>query len=149
MFDRVDDRFVALGWSLQNVALRIVEPTMVGARDAALFDTPVAQRCAAVRAAIADQTDAAECVAEQHQVFAEQSHEPRRLLIGQLLGDGDWMPVTAQQAAGGRSGTNPCQQLIFLSGQHGALPVSGNGRIIRRYDSRSWGSNGHRSKFAT
>ena len=40
---------------------------------------------------------------------------------GQLLGDGDRMPIAAHHASHLRSGTYATKRLIFLAGQHGGV----------------------------
>ena len=81
-------------------------------------------------AAIADQTYPAQLVAKQHQVFAEQPHEARRLFGRQLLGNGDRVPVASKELAPGRAWANPGQKFIFFLGQHDAsvffVPVRGS-----------------------
>src|SRR5216683_1773388 len=96
MLDGVDDRVVSFGRRLQDMALSVEQPAVVRARDAALFHAAVAQRGAAMAAAIADQANAATLVSKQDEVFAQYAHKLRGLLGCQFSGYGDRHPVAAK-----------------------------------------------------
>ena len=69
-----------------------------------------------MRAVVANQPGPPGLVAEQDEVLAHDADELRGMLVVELLGDGDGVPVAAQQLARGRAGANASQQFVFFSG---------------------------------
>jgi hypothetical protein len=57
---------------------------MVGAPDAAIFYKSVVQRCPAVRAVLPDETVTSVLIAEQHQIFAQNSDSLFGFGVGEL-----------------------------------------------------------------
>ena len=68
---------------------------MIGAGDAALFDTAVAKRNAPMGAAVIEQTDPAAFVAKQDKSFTENLYHLGGILRRKLAGDSDRKPVAA------------------------------------------------------
>ena len=85
-----------LGRALQAVALRVVEPAVVGASDAALFDPAVEQRCAAVSTVVLNQTDVPALVLEEHQVLAQDADELGRTLLREVPHRRNRHPIAPQ-----------------------------------------------------
>src|ERR1041385_6595386 len=112
--------------TLEAVAFDIVEPAVIRAGDAALFDAAVGKRGAAVRAAVGEQPEAAAFRTEKHQVLAEDANELRRLFRRELCRRGGRKPVAAQGRARDRNTT------LFRSGggrfSHGKAPSPRRGR---------------------
>src|SRR5205823_787536 len=105
--------------SLEAVPGSVIQPAVIGARDAALLDSAVEQRSASVGAVVLDEPDVPTLVLEEHQVLAQHADKLRRILVRQLLGDGDRMPVAPQQLTRRRAGADLRQHLVlFLRQRH-------------------------------
>src|SRR4051812_7917408 len=89
--------FLGLAGHLDTLALRVVEPAVIAAADAALLDLPPLQGGAAMRAMRLERADPALLVAEEDDFLAQQLLLPRQIL--QLLGQADRLPIAAQQLA--------------------------------------------------
>src|SRR5439155_25902274 len=74
----------------QDLAVDVVEPTVVAAADAAPLHHAELQRCAPVRAMELEQTDLASPVAEEDQVLAQNAHPFGKVL--ELGGQPDRVP---------------------------------------------------------
>src|SRR5581483_197610 len=105
--------------TFETIAFRVVEPAVIAAGNTALLDAAIRKRRPAMRAAVLQKTDASLLVLKQDQIFAEDAHELDRLLLGNIRGDRDRMPVPAQQLARGRPGSDARKHLVFFSCQHG------------------------------
>src|SRR5438105_2289153 len=99
---------------LQALAVgRGVLPAVVGAADAAVLNEPVVERDAAVGAVLGHAPAVALVGSEDEGLFA---HAPRGLLrrLGrELAGDGDRLPVAAQERAARRARLDPCDPFFF------------------------------------
>src|SRR6266508_1369232 len=103
------------------MAFGVVQPPVIGAAEAAIFEEPVVERRAAVRAALAQQAVPAGRLAKDDQLFAHDRDPLDRPLCGQVASNADRVPVATQQLAARRAGPNACQQLVFFFRQHGYL----------------------------
>src|SRR4051812_9343980 len=85
--------FLGLAGHLDTLALRVVEPAVIAAADAALLDLSPFERGAAMRAMRLERADPAPLVAEEDDLLAEQLLLPRQIL--QLLGQAHRLPIAA------------------------------------------------------
>src|SRR5262245_50137813 len=65
------------GGLLQAAAAHVVEPAMIAAADAAIFDAAEFERCAAMGAVQLDQAEPSAAVAKQYEVLAKQPYLDR------------------------------------------------------------------------
>jgi len=77
------------------LALRVIEPTVIAATQALLFDPAPLERGTAVRAMRLERPDAPLLVTEDDELLAEQLHFLRQ--IAQLIRGADRLPIPAQQ----------------------------------------------------
>src|SRR4051794_41039933 len=94
---------------------------MIGAAQATVFHEAVVQRDAAVRAVVGQATVIPLRVAEDDQLLAQDGDALLGLLGGQLTGDGDGLPVAAQQLATGRARAHLREPLVLFLAQHEPL----------------------------
>jgi len=64
-----------------------------------------------------------DCVAEEHQVLAEEPDWQRRAIHGQLFGQRSGLPVAPEQLASRRAGPDAREELVLFSGQHRSFIV--------------------------
>ena len=95
LLDGAHDGFVLLGGRFEDVAVAVVEPTVVCAGDAALLDASVDEGGGAVGAVVGEESYAVGLVLEEDEVFGEDAEGLGRLLVGEVRGDGDGVPVAA------------------------------------------------------
>src|SRR5687767_15621677 len=107
-----------LGWSLKAIAFRIVQPAMIGTRDAAFLNATVTKRRAAMRAAVVNKPNPSGLIAEEHKRLTENTNQLRGILRCDLAGDGDRKPISPQQVARRSSRAHAGQHFIFFSSQH-------------------------------
>ena len=88
----------------QTLAVNVEQPAMVGTANTAIFDVAVFQGGAAMRAALANQTERAVGIAKQNQILAQNSHRLRDVV--QFLSRADDQPVTAKPFPRRRSRTD-------------------------------------------
>ena len=115
VLDRRDDGIVVLGRRLNDVTLAVVQPSVVGAGDAALFHAAVPQRSAAVGAVVSQEANTAALVLEQYEVLAQY---PRRIggPVLQYIPRGNSMPVAAEQLAHGGPRPYSRKEIVLLCG---------------------------------
>src|SRR5262249_52765317 len=92
--------------------------------DAALFHAAECQRSTAVRAKLVEDADLALAVPEGHQPLAKQ-RDTKRITVrpGDLGGDADRKPVTAEHFAHRRARADSANPLVVATWKHG--PSSG------------------------
>ena len=69
-------------------------------------------------AVVGDQADIPALIFEKDEVFAQDADELRGLLVGQFAGDGDRVPVAAEQLARRCARPDARQQLVLFLRQH-------------------------------
>ncbi len=121
-----------LGRHLEHAARDVVEPAVVETAQTAVFDAPVAEIGAAMRAQEAEQPRPAGIVAEQHEIFAEDPHRFRRAAGRQIGCQRDRMPVLAHERAARRAGAGLRDEIVFFFGQHATRPPRRAWRAISR-----------------
>jgi hypothetical protein len=109
------------GGCFQAIATNIVEPAVIGTGNAAILDSAVGKRSAAMGAAILQKPHFAFSALEQHQVFAQNPYKLGRILSAYVRRDSNRMPIAAQQFSGRRTGANASEHFVFFSGQHFAF----------------------------
>jgi hypothetical protein len=92
-------------------AFGIEQPAVIAAADSLLLDATPFERSSAMAAMQFEAADLAQTAAEQHQVLAKNAYSPGQVL--ELLGEGDGLPVAAQQLAHGRAGFYVGEGVIF------------------------------------
>src|ERR1044071_2818999 len=107
-----------LSGRFQTVALDVVEPPVIRARDPAFFHASIAKRSAAVRAAIIEQSDTTRFISEQHESFTKNSHDLRGFFARKLARDSHRLPVTAKQVPCGGSWSHSSQCFVLFPGEH-------------------------------
>jgi hypothetical protein len=85
------------GRTLQTIAVDIIEPAVISAGDASLLDPTVGKRDASMGATVFEKAHPSLLIAKQHEIFSQYPHELDGVFFGQLAGDGDRVPVTAEQ----------------------------------------------------
>jgi hypothetical protein len=105
----------------QTLPAGVVLPAVIGAADAVLLDKSVVKGHAAVGAVLGDKSIFAAAVSIQHQVFAEDPDLLFWFFFSDLGRRRDDVPVASQQFAAWRSGTDPREQFVFFSCEHGRL----------------------------
>src|SRR5215218_9580681 len=93
---------------------------MEGAAQAAMFEPSEGEIGAAMRAVAIDQAVASGFVAEQHQVFAEQSDGTDRTIAVELVHQRRRLPVAPHQLAAGVLRTGAGDQVVLLLAHHGS-----------------------------
>tara|TARA_B100000085_G_C18331055_1_gene426321 strand:+ start:45 stop:341 length:297 start_codon:yes stop_codon:yes gene_type:complete len=73
-----------------------------------------------MRAMPVDQTQPTITIAEQHQIFTKNADGDNGPVTGQLIGEGDRLPVTAHQCAARRAIIGLGQLSVYLGGKHDA-----------------------------
>src|SRR5262245_22382097 len=106
---------------LEAIAMTIVEPAMIEAAQAAIFDTAVTQIGAPMGAVQSEETKRAVIGAEQDQIFAQDAYRQRRATARQLFHQGHRLPVAAQQITPRRAGAGLADESIFFAGKHMAI----------------------------
>ena len=86
-----------------------------------LFGDAVREVDAAMRAQPLEEPKRPRPVAVEDEVFAEQAHSLRRLVV-ELSGGGDGVPVTAHQLAHRRAGADLREFSVVLDAEHGQSP---------------------------
>ena len=111
-----------LGRHLDDIAVHVDLPAMIKAAQAAVLVAPEHQRRTAVRAHFIEHANAALCVAEDHEILAEQA-DFQGVAIGlrHFLAQAGRQPVMAHDLAHGRVMFDAAQQVVFLTCQHGVL----------------------------
>jgi hypothetical protein len=102
---------------IEATAGTVIFPTMIRAPQAVLLRDTVNQIGPAVRAVSLDQAEPSLSVFEQHQFFAENLDELRRM-ASQFRRRSNGIPVAAQEIAHRRSCPNSRQSLIIFLAQH-------------------------------
>jgi hypothetical protein len=102
---------------LQALTANVEQPTVVRAAQSAIFDIAVLQRSSAMRAVLAQQSNSAELIAKQDQVFAKDFDRPRNVV--ELLSRSDHNPIAAKPLATRRTWTH-----MRYVGQHTFLNFS-------------------------
>jgi hypothetical protein len=98
--------------------MTIVEPAMIEAAQAAIFDTAVTQIGTPMGAVQSEETKRAVIVAEQDQLFAQDAYRQRRATARQLFHQGHRLPVAAQQITPRRAGAGLADENIFFARKH-------------------------------
>src|ERR1700752_4612961 len=108
LFDRIGlltnrfaETFTAVHFSrhVDDLAVYVVEPAMIDAAQAAVFESAVAQVRAAVRAVQIDEPKLSLFIAKQHELFAEEFYGKGRRADGYFLRECRRLPVAAHQLA--------------------------------------------------
>jgi hypothetical protein len=86
-----------LGRLFQTFAASVVEPTVVAAPDAGLFDPPELKRRAAMGAVELQEPQLTTPVAEKNKVFAQEPHFDRRAFQPHFLTEAHRPPITHQR----------------------------------------------------
>src|SRR5262249_10919266 len=118
---------VALGRLVGHVhagALAVELPAMVHAAQPLLLVAAEEERGSAMRAGVLDESELPGGCPETDQVLAEEPDAHggtvrSRKLVGGESGD----PVLTHEIAHGRSASDPAEQLVIFSGQHGGPPA--------------------------
>src|SRR5688572_16660014 len=115
MFDAVFEGTVdRLGGLLQTAAPYIIEPAMVAAADAILFDPSVFQRSAPMAAVKRQNAELAGAIAKQHELFRQQPNFDRRGFWFHFLAECHRPPVTSQHLPGRLPRTNSGQKFVLF-----------------------------------
>ena len=110
----VADRAVGkLPGGVEDGAVDVEVPAVVAAADAALLDLAELERGAPVHAAPFQHPDPPACVAEHHQVLAEDPDGPRKVL--ELRFDADGLPEAAQVLPAGRSVSHAAKLIVRMA----------------------------------
>ena len=112
----LDDFASRLERLLKAAALGVVQPAVVAAADAALFDLSVAQGRSAVHATRVQQAGLARAVAKEDQVLAQDAHF-LRAHTGEIRGRGDRMPVAPEHFAARRPSPDLGQERVGCRGR--------------------------------
>jgi hypothetical protein len=122
---RIRRRLRALGKRAAVRFVRLIDalpgsvelPAVIGTANAVEFGDAVGKRCAAMRTQLGDQAEFSAAIAEEHEVFAEETDAfgPRRL---QVFRRGDRVPIAAQQRAHRRSRADAGQAFVLFSRDH-------------------------------
>ena len=110
---------VGLGRRLQACAVDVEQPAVERAAQSAVFQPPVGQVGAAMRAMAADQAVAAPVVLEGDEVFAKQPHRLDRPVAGQLIDQRRRLPVAPHQRAGRGAGRGAGDEIVLFGAEHG------------------------------
>ncbi len=86
---------------LQTLAVNVEQPAVVSTAQSAVFDVTVFQRRAAMRTVLAEESNFAELIAKQNQIFTENFDRLRNIV--KLLRGSDDDPITAKPFAAGSS----------------------------------------------
>src|SRR4051812_35345366 len=98
---------------------------MEGAAQAAMLEPSEGEIGAAMRAVPIDQAVTPGLVAEQHQVFAEQSDGADRAIAVELVHQRRRLPVASHQLPAGILGTGAGDQVVLLLAHHGSRILCG------------------------
>src|SRR5262245_28757294 len=104
--------FGRLSRHLQNFSVHVVEPAVITAAQAAVFDVTEFERGAAMGTAQREQTQLPLVVAKDHQVFAEEAAAQRAPL--EFPAKSDWMPIASHHFAARRTGPDSGKKFVFL-----------------------------------
>src|SRR5439155_27258421 len=97
-------------------------PAVVHAAQSLRLVASIKEARAAVRTAVLDQSDGARRDAERDEALAEQAHAQRRAVgLRQLARQRRRNPVLPHQGAHRGAGSDPTEQLVVVSTQHGRL----------------------------
>src|SRR5207245_1301958 len=99
---------------IEAAAVHVVEPAVIEAAQATIFQPAVAQVGATMGALTPEQADTALLVAKQDEMLAHDPDRDRRASLGKLRAGSDRLPVLAQELAAGRAGTGFGQQPILF-----------------------------------
>src|ERR1051326_8235924 len=122
MLDAVFERAAfGLRRLLDTFAGKIVEPAVIAAAEAAVFDTAELERSPAMRAMEAQKPELAVARAEQHEILAEQSDFRRAAFLPNVLAKSHGPPVAPQHLAAGRAAPDARQKLILFLRKHRLL----------------------------
>jgi hypothetical protein len=97
---------------------------MEGATQTAVFQAPVSQISAAMRAAAADQAIAPFVVLEDHQILAEQPHRLDRAVAGEFIHQRGRLPIAPHQVARRRIGAGAAHQMVLFGAEHRTRPFA-------------------------
>src|SRR6516164_4593241 len=104
MLESPASRFARL---FEAMSLRVEQPAVVAAANAALLNFAVVERRPAMAASAVQQTRSTPTVAKQYQILAERAYASRR--IGGVLGQCNRVPVPAQELSHRRTAPDPNQ----------------------------------------
>jgi hypothetical protein len=113
-----------------DAAARDIEfPAVIHAPQALGLVAAVEQACAAMRAAVLDQSDGAGRHPKRDEALTEQTHAQRRSFgLGQLARERGGNPILPHEVAHWRSRSDAAEQLVVISAQHGRLRLELCGR---------------------
>src|SRR5207245_7839239 len=103
-------------------APRAEEPAVKRAAQAAIFEPAEGEVGAAVRAVAIEHAQLALLVTKQDEVLAHQLHRLDWAGTVELVDQRHWLPIAAQQLAGGSAGTDPGDEIILFCADHGGAP---------------------------
>src|SRR5947209_16685616 len=95
-----------LGRLLQTIALNVVEPTVITTANPIVLDSPVFERCAAMRTMERDESELPRAVAKQRKLLRQQLHFDRSTFGFHRFAERHRPPVTAQHRARRRARTD-------------------------------------------
>jgi hypothetical protein len=100
MFDAIFERAIGrLGGLIETISAPVVEPTVIAAANAIVFDAAELQRRAAMGTMQFNQSERARAIAKQNKIFTEQSYFPRSGWFRNFLAKRHGPPIAAQHFA--------------------------------------------------
>src|SRR6185369_9553238 len=104
-----------LGGLFQTTACRVVEPAVITAANTLIFDPAKFERSAAMGAVQFEQAETQRAIPKKDEVFAQQTHFGRSLLLCDELAEPDGPPIAPQHFAARCPGSDARQQVVFLT----------------------------------
>jgi hypothetical protein len=123
---------LGLGRRLQACPVDIQQPAVKRAAQPAVFEPPVSEVGAAVRAMPAEQSVASLVIPEGDEVF---THEPDRLygaVAGELIDESGRLPIAPHQRAGRCARRRAGDEIVLLRAQHRGILLARASRLSPR-----------------
>jgi len=105
---------------IEAIAVDVEFPAVIDAADAVFLVAAEEQRCAAMRATLIHDADAARCIAESDQLLVEEEDAHRRAVGFELAGKRGRNPILPHQLAHRGDGAGLRDQIVTIG--HGSLP---------------------------
>src|SRR6266404_4041610 len=99
---------------LQTIALNVVEPTMITTTNPIVLDSPVFERCAAMRTMERDESELSRAVAKQRKLFRQQLHFDRSTFGFHRFAERHRPPVPSEHRTRRRIWTDTSQEFVFF-----------------------------------
>ena len=109
---------LGLGGGFQAFPLHVEQPAVEHAAQAAVLQPAKSQVRAPMRTVPLQQAMTPPLVAEKHQLLAHHPHRRQGPFRGKLFGQGDRLPIFAQQLPRGRAWANPGHAVVCFGAHH-------------------------------